>query len=163
MYMGVTLKQPWGEFVVAGLKRSENRSWKSKYRGVLLIHTSKHPDKEWHEQVSLEAKYAGKQHLRRATTGSRGRLDIVMRNGYLIGAVIMEDCLSEALTPWCDHGVWHHRYRSPYKFTTPIKMNGRQKMFVVKDEIIKQIAATDMEMLNRLQKKSEELGFGEAL
>jgi hypothetical protein len=34
----ITLKQPWATLVAEGIKKYEFRSWKTKYRGKLLIH-----------------------------------------------------------------------------------------------------------------------------
>jgi hypothetical protein len=34
----LTLKQPWATLVANGLKEYEFRSWKTNYRGKLLIH-----------------------------------------------------------------------------------------------------------------------------
>ena len=42
----LTLKQPWASFVMQGDKKYEFRSWKTKYRGELLIHAGKGIDKE---------------------------------------------------------------------------------------------------------------------
>lgn len=163
MYFGITVKQPWAEFIVTNLKPSENRSWHCKHRGVLIIHASKTPDETWVEKVGLSAKYAGKKHLRRLTIGSLARLDMVMKNGYVIGAVLMEDCLEDVLTDWCDHGVWHHRYRDAIKFVDPVKMTGRQKLFVVNNDIIQQLSATDQNSLKALEKLSVRVGLSQGL
>jgi hypothetical protein len=37
----LTIKNPWAMFILIGLKDVENRSWKTDYRGKLLIHSSK--------------------------------------------------------------------------------------------------------------------------
>jgi len=37
----LTIKQPWASLIVNGLKKYEFRSWKTKYRGPLLIHAGK--------------------------------------------------------------------------------------------------------------------------
>ena len=42
----ITLKQPWATFVAEGLKKYEFRSWKTKYRGKILIHAGSGVDKE---------------------------------------------------------------------------------------------------------------------
>ena len=34
----LTLKQPWASLIAAGHKKYEFRSWKTNYRGLLLIH-----------------------------------------------------------------------------------------------------------------------------
>lgn len=42
----ITLKQPWASLVANGYKKYEFRSWKTKYRGDLLIHAGKGIDME---------------------------------------------------------------------------------------------------------------------
>ena len=37
----ITLIEPWGSLIMMGKKTIETRSWKTNYRGVLYIHTSK--------------------------------------------------------------------------------------------------------------------------
>lgn len=36
----LTLTQPWASLIACGLKRIETRSWKTNYRGPLLIHAA---------------------------------------------------------------------------------------------------------------------------
>ena len=38
---GITLHQPWASLIACGYKRFETRSWKTSYRGQLLIHAAK--------------------------------------------------------------------------------------------------------------------------
>ena len=42
----LTLKQPWATLVAEGLKKYEFRSWKTKYRGKILIHAGSGIDKK---------------------------------------------------------------------------------------------------------------------
>ena len=42
----LTIKQPWATLIMQGDKRFEFRSWKTKYRGELLIHAGKGIDKK---------------------------------------------------------------------------------------------------------------------
>lgn len=37
----LTVCQPWAWLIVAGIKRIENRTWRTKYRGPLAIHAGK--------------------------------------------------------------------------------------------------------------------------
>lgn len=37
----LTVKQPWAHLIVDNIKDVENRTWQTKYRGELYIHTSK--------------------------------------------------------------------------------------------------------------------------
>ena len=41
----ITLKEPWASLVVNGYKTYEFRSWKTSYRGKILIHAAKLCDK----------------------------------------------------------------------------------------------------------------------
>ena len=42
----LTLKQPWATLVAEGIKKYEFRSWKTTYRGKILIHAGSGIDKE---------------------------------------------------------------------------------------------------------------------
>lgn len=41
----ITIKQPFATLIAEGLKRYEFRTWKTKYRGDILIHAGKNVDK----------------------------------------------------------------------------------------------------------------------
>lgn len=42
----ITIKQPFASLIAAGLKEYEFRTWKTSYRGEILIHAGKSIDKE---------------------------------------------------------------------------------------------------------------------
>lgn len=42
----ITIKQPWATLIAKGIKEYEFRTWKTKYRGPILIHAGKGIDKE---------------------------------------------------------------------------------------------------------------------
>lgn len=48
----LTIKQPWATLIMQGDKRFEFRSWKTKYRGELLIHAGKTIDKDAIKRLS---------------------------------------------------------------------------------------------------------------
>ena len=47
----LTIKQPWASLIMLGLKKYEFRSWKTDYRGELLIHAGKGIDKDGMERL----------------------------------------------------------------------------------------------------------------
>ena len=49
----ITLYQPWASLVALGEKRIETRGWATKYRGPLLIHSSKKANTEMCDQAVL--------------------------------------------------------------------------------------------------------------
>ena len=48
----ITLKQPWASLIAHGYKKYEFRSWKTNYRGPVLIHAGKGIDKNAMKNVS---------------------------------------------------------------------------------------------------------------
>ena len=50
----LSVKQPYAEFIVKGLKTIELRSWNTSYRGELLIHASAVPDPEGIKRFNID-------------------------------------------------------------------------------------------------------------
>lgn len=53
----ISIKQPWASLIINGYKKYEFRTWKTKYRGEILIHASKSYDKkliEYFNEYNLE-------------------------------------------------------------------------------------------------------------
>lgn len=42
----LTIKEPWASLILKGKKTIETRVWKTKYRGVVLLHASQSPKSE---------------------------------------------------------------------------------------------------------------------
>ena len=70
----LTIKQPWATLIMQGDKRFEFRSWKTKYRGELLIHAGKGVDKEAMKRL---AKYVPED----------------LPSGKILGKVKLVDCV----------------------------------------------------------------------
>ena len=49
----LTIKQPYASLIAAGLKEYEFRTWKTKYRGEVLIHAGKSVDKKAMEKYKI--------------------------------------------------------------------------------------------------------------
>ena len=69
----ITIKQPWAELIVSGYKKYEFRSWKTKYRGKILIHAGISLEKD---MVSRFKDYNLEYEL-----------------GAIIGEATLEDCI----------------------------------------------------------------------
>ena len=69
----LTLKQPWATLVAEGIKKYEFRSWKTSYRGKLLIHAGAGIDKK--EMIKFE------------------HLNLEYPSKQIIAEVELEDCL----------------------------------------------------------------------
>ena len=54
----ITIKQPWATLITKGYKEYEFRTWKTKYRGDILIHAGKGIDKKaMHRFEDLKLEY----------------------------------------------------------------------------------------------------------
>ncbi len=69
----LTIKQPWAQLIVEGYKKYEFRSWKTKYRGKILIHAGMSLEKD---MVSRFKDY---------------NLEYTL--GAIIGEATLEDCI----------------------------------------------------------------------
>ena len=68
----LSIKQPFAELILTGMKDREHRSRKTNYRGEIVIHSSLKPDKEFMDEWGFnEHKFM---------------------NGYLLGKVEIYDC-----------------------------------------------------------------------
>lgn len=70
----LTIKQPWATLIMQKDKRFEFRSWKTKYRGELLIHAGKGIDKNAMKRLS---KYIPED----------------IPSGKILGKVTLVDCI----------------------------------------------------------------------
>ena len=55
----ITIKQPFASLIAAGLKEYEFRTWKTKYRGEILIHAGKGVDKKAMKRLYYCKSYPG--------------------------------------------------------------------------------------------------------
>ena len=70
----LTICEPYASYIAAGRKRVENRTWETKYRGLLAIHAGK--SRKWLETED-EADYAG----------------LPLQFGAIIAVAVLEDCV----------------------------------------------------------------------
>ncbi len=47
----LTIKEPWATLIISGYKKYEFRSWKTNYRGKILIHAGKSIEKNMLEKI----------------------------------------------------------------------------------------------------------------
>ena len=72
----LTIKQPWASLIMQGIKKYEFRSWQTKYRGDILIHSASQVDKEAMEKYS--------KYLTSVPTG------------VILGIVTITDCIKKS-------------------------------------------------------------------
>lgn len=77
----ITVKQPWAQLICTGFKDIENRSWKTKFRGLVLIHAGLDkkckPNLNREQHNALYKYYTGIGTQRRAYGAIIGNVEIV--------------------------------------------------------------------------------------
>lgn len=89
----LTVKQPWAHLIIHGGKNIENRKWKTKFRGRILIHSAKISDKAAMIRCCSGNNYfVNEDHL---------------IFGAIIGSVEIVDCVNNSTSKW---------FEGPYGF-----------------------------------------------
>lgn len=85
----IVVRQPWAWLIVNGFKDIENRSWKTRYRGLLLIQASAGlPTKRNLEEFRLFARRRGVD------------LPEEFETGGVVGMVQLKDCVTSSRSKW---------------------------------------------------------------
>lgn len=69
----LTIKEPWATLIISGYKKYEFRSWKTNYRGKILIHAGKTLEKD------VEKRFE--------------EYNLKYNMGYIIGEAELVDCI----------------------------------------------------------------------
>lgn len=93
----LTIKQPWASLIVEGVKDVENRSWRTNYRGRLIIHAAATPVRGMQSEGPTSA---------------------------ILGSVDVIDCVRDSDSDWASEGAWHWVLVNPVRFRRPISCKG---------------------------------------
>ena len=118
--MCISIQQPWAEFVVAGLKNIENRSWSSTFSGALIIHAGKKIDINWRVKSTYKIGQIGSQYLAKKNIATKGMFKL--QTSAFVGAVIMTGCTPFYCSPWCHESAFFHLYTNAIKFPNPFRV-----------------------------------------
>jgi hypothetical protein len=114
MAKAISVMQPWAHLIVAGVKRIENRSWTTDYRGLVLIHASATFAREAYRD------------LRRLNVN----IPDVLPRGALIGFAELVDVVTESPDLFFS-GPFGFVLRNAQPLKKPIPMEGRLRLFNV--------------------------------
>lgn len=84
----ISIRQPWAWLIVNGYKDIENRSWRTKYRGQVLIHASQGVKKAEYERAKELTDRLGID------------LPTSFETGGIVGVAIITDCVEQSESPW---------------------------------------------------------------
>ena len=115
----ITIKQPWASLIVHGIKEIENRTWRTNFRGRVLIHSSAKGD---------IAKFGCLQPNQRLKVLNTPMSCIDFNDlpfGSIIGSVEIVDCVQNYPSIWADKGVYNWILANPVLFPEPISAKGK--------------------------------------
>lgn len=109
----ISIKQPWASLIAHGIKDIENRTWKTKFRGRILVHVSG-PTKFNADFTDDQAKLIGPI-IKTAIDGS-------MPFGAIIGEVDIINCVQNHPSIWAERnkGIWNWVLTNPVLYNEPI-------------------------------------------
>lgn len=106
----LTVRQPWASLIAAGIKDVENRSWRTSYRGPLLIHAGLGVDVDdllvWREELPEP-----------------------LPKGSVVARVELLDCVQDSTSPWALPGQWHWLLANPEPMTAGAPVKGQQGLW----------------------------------
>lgn len=148
----ITIKQPWAQLVVDGIKDIENRTWPTKFRGRVLVHAGATPVKFVALGDILSQQQFGVL---------KGNIDSFIGNhlGAIIGSVEIVDCVIDHQSVWAeksyfnvtsnplpleeeneqDYIVYNWILANPIKFDNPIPAKGKLSFWEFADEQLPEI------------------------
>ncbi len=131
----ITVLQPWAWLLVSGKKRCETRSWKTNYRGEILIHAGKKDmTGTMMRETLFEArcmKRAGVSRAEIVTGAIIGKANLVncVRIDEAIRELIKKQHFDEYAFRCFSPGRYAWVMENPVLFDTPIPARGRQGLW----------------------------------
>jgi hypothetical protein len=125
----IVIRQPWAWLIVHGFKDIENRSWRTRYRGTLLIQAS----------ATLPTRREFEEILR-FVRKRRVKLPEDFESGGIVGMVELEDCVTISRSKWFEGPVgWVLSNPKRLRF---IPLKGQLGLFDPPRKIIRQLGRT---------------------
>lgn len=122
----LSVKQPWADLIVSGLKDIENRTWKTNFRGRIYIHASQKYASVGFNSVGGLSDLLTKAQL--SSVGSSIEMQLV-RGRFITSAIIGEvdiiDCTQNHTSIWAQKtysdcpNQWNWVLANPVKYPEP--------------------------------------------
>jgi hypothetical protein len=118
---------PWPYLIMECGKDVENRTWRTDYRGTILIHCSKKPNPEYRKLFE----YAAEECLEYGLSNDTIEMLIEKWCGHIVGTVKLVDCIQES--ELAEPGMWHWVLKKPVLFKEPIPARGSPGLWEYKE------------------------------
>ena len=110
----LSVRQPWAYLICLDLKNVENRTWRTHYRGKILIHAPIKSDGKGINVLSY-----GQTYLVMKRTWGVGKKAVIHKSA-IIGSVEIIDCINDSKSIWAEPDQWHWILSNPVLFDKPI-------------------------------------------
>jgi len=106
----LSVRQPWAWGIIYGSKDVENRTWWTRYRGLLLIHAGKRCD-----EYAMKHGFNAEERPGRFYTSQWWFPAGQARSqcGGIVGRVELVDCIQNSRSAWAEPGLWHWILQNP--------------------------------------------------
>ena len=123
----ITIKQPWATLIAEGYKEYEFRTWKTKYRGDILIHAGKGIDKKAMDRFKhLNLEYPVGQIIAKATITDCVKVDEDLRNILAKkDPVVYKEVINKTSNNWDGYGFKLENIEK----ISPIEVNGKLSLW----------------------------------
>lgn len=123
----ITIKQPWATLIAEGYKEYEFRTWKTKYRGEILIHAGKGVDKKALENFKyLNLDYPVGKIIAKATITDCVKVDDNLRNILAKkDSIVYKGVIDKTASDWEGYGF---KLENVEKIV-PIEINGKLSLW----------------------------------
>ena len=160
--LALSIRAPWSQFILWGIKDVENRVWRAQYTGVLFLHISKKFDEDWKEGLDSRALDQAKRKTKRLMIGRKGFIN--WKLGTIAGMFICHGADRFINSPWCSQkpGMWYMRFTDVYAFEKPIPCPGKLKLFRPQIKLA-DFAEKDLQAYHAIRERAKAFGFTEPL
>lgn len=111
----ITIKQPWASLIVHSIKDVENRTWRTNFRGRVLIHAAgSHGRKFSVDLTDAQMKSAFGTIAKETMFGH-------LPFGAIIGSVEIVGCVLNHPSIWAEKGVYNWVLANPILYEKPIE------------------------------------------
>ena len=127
----LTIKQPWAGLIISGMKNIENRTWKTDYRGKLLIHASSTYSKKKRAETEdfISRNILTKEEEKKLNNDDGTIQYSCCKYGMIIGEVELIDCVKGHSSNWAEKDVWNWVLANPIIYDEPIPAAGKLKLW----------------------------------
>lgn len=142
MVKAISVWQPWASLIVSGLKDVENRRWRTRHLGPVVIHAAQYVSARVLDEAAelIDRRLVGRpdEHLRALKVLEQFE---VLPRAALVGVVDVVDYSLATLSrsPWSQgYGPrdWCWILNGARAFVRPVPWRGQQRLFDVPDDVL---------------------------